>query len=133
MLEDEEPKVKSNGRRIPRPKRAKQIARLAGKGHRASQISDKLGVTVETIQSIANEYDIVLPASSMPQTINPSDVIEQIVAGLEGSVTALDTIRVEEDQIDCDHIEYWVTSLDSSLLRLRQLRNQLKEMTHAED
>ena len=132
-LENEEPKVKTNGQKLPRVKRAKQIARLAEKGYRASQIADKLGVGVETIQSIANEYDITLPLAGRHHTIDPNEVIEQTVAGLEGSVTALETIRGMEDQIDRDHIEYWVTSLNNSLLRLRQLRNQLKEMTHAED
>ncbi len=125
-LEDEEPTVKTNGQKIPRVKRAKQIERLAGQGHRASQISDKLGVAVETIQSIANEYDINLPLGKMHHTIEPNDVIEQIVAGLEGSVTALDVISGMYDQLDPAHLDYWISSLTKSLRKIQNLRARLK-------
>ncbi len=133
VLEDPDKPVKSNGQKIPRAKRAKQIARLAEKGYRAGQISDKLGVSIETIQDIAKEYEIGLPLSGHHHKIDPNQVIDQVVVGLEASVFSLSLIEGMENQFDPLQIEYWVTSLDSSFPHLRKLRNQLKEMTHDQD
>lgn len=129
VLEDPEEPPKSNGTKIPREKRAKQIARLAEKGYTAHQISDKLDVSASTIQSIASEYDITLPRAGTQHRIDPNDVIENVVTGLEASAFALEQIDGMEDRIDPEQVEYWATSLDNSFRRLRKLRKTLKEVT----
>lgn len=132
VLEDPDEPVKSNGQKIPRAKRAKQIAKLAEKGHTAEQISQKLGVSKTTITGIANEYNIALPLAKHHNTVDPNEVVDRVVSSLEVDVAALDLIRGNEAALDRSHIERWVNSLNESLSRLRQLANQLKkELTHA--
>jgi hypothetical protein len=130
VLEDEEEPVASNGTKIPRAKRAKQIARLADKGNTADQISQKLGISKAVVQSIANEYEVALPMAHHHSSIDPNDVIERVVSSLEADVAALDLIRGTEETLDRSQIERWVNSLNDSLSRLRKHTNQLKELTH---
>jgi hypothetical protein len=117
--------------KLPVEERRRQIRALVDKGFRASQIADKLGISVEHVQTIARNHDITLPVAKHSSTIDPNHVVESVVVGLEASVFSLDLIKGRYDQLDRNQIEYWVSSLKSSLPHIRKLRNDLsKELTH---
>lgn len=130
VLEDEGAPVPTDGLKIPRAKRAKQIEKLAAAGHTAAQIASKLGVSAETVRDIANEYEITFPLAGHQNRVDPNEVVERVISSLEADVLALDLIKGTEEQLDRSQVERWVNSLDDSLSRLRKLSNQLKELTH---
>ena len=119
----------SDGRvKLPAAKRAEQIADLASRGYRASQIAERLGVGVEHVRKLARDHGIALPDDVIGKTRkhDSNRIIVETVASLEGIALGLDLIEV--DQIDASQADEWATSLSASLATIKKLATTLKKL-----
>lgn len=124
--------VKSFGTKWPAAELEKRITDMAADGHTSEQMAAKLGIkNASYIRERAREFGIEIPADVVTLRARKMDharIVRETVAGLEGTVIALDLLDVTQIE-DLSEIDYWVTSLSDSLSRLKGFHKQLKEMT----
>lgn len=125
-----EPEPKPKRSHAPAEQREADIRDLAGKGHRASQIAAKLGISVERVRELAREFDITLPDAAMGKTraLDPYRIVSETVTALEASAMSLDLVDLDAIDVDPEVAEQWATSLSNSLTPIKKLAKQLKEM-----
>jgi ParB family chromosome partitioning protein len=128
-----EPAMRNKSREAVEERRA-QIRELAERGYSSSQIAAKLGyASPDTLRAAAKTAGIEIPADKVMgrtrKKVDQNRLISETVYGLEGTVMALEFLDVTQIE-DLSEIEYWVTSISSSLRDLnRLLLKPLKEMT----
>lgn len=118
---------------VPAVGRLEDIRELAGQGYSSSQIGSKLGVGEQYIRKIARDAGIEIHADKIlgkqRKKIDHYRLVSSTVIDLEGTVMALEELDVTQIE-DQSEIDYWVTSLSSSIRSLnRLLLKPLKEMT----
>lgn len=114
-----------------RDQRADLITELASQGWSSRQMPSRVGVSEEAVRKIARDYGIAIPADRLigrTKRVNPNDIVENLVTGLEGSVMALDLVDIAD--LDREQAAEWATSLTESLKKLNRFAKQIKEMTH---
>lgn len=113
-----------------RDQRADMIRKLADKGWSSAQMTNRVGISEQTIRQIGRDYGIHIPADralNKQRRLNPDDVVDNIVIGLEGSVMSLALISLND--IDRERAADWATSLHESLKELNRFAKRIKEMT----
>lgn len=112
-------------------KRLTRIRELAEAGHLIEQIAADVGMNPAYTRELCRANDIRIPDDVIGKTrkIDPDRLINELVTSLEGSVTSLDFITSEFDQIDRSQLDYWTSSLTESLRSLNRFNKRLKEMT----
>jgi len=120
--------------RAPRWQKAERIAQLAEDGISSRQIGEMLGITDETIRSIAREFKVDIPADKIIARTRRHDsnrIVTQTIDTLGSLVLGLDL--VDYDDLDPAELSQWVTSMDESFRALNRFRTQLKKATHHND
>jgi hypothetical protein len=114
--------------RLPKEARARQIRELAADGHRAGQISAKLGIGEQQVRNLARDDGITLPDAAIGRVhpINVHRVIESTVHGLEGFALGLQTINGAAHTIDAATAAQWSESLRASLIPIHRLQKHLR-------
>lgn len=125
-------KVRDQQSEVPVTARLEEIRELADQGYSSQQIAARLGATDEYIRRLSRTNGIEIRADKLlgrtRKTIDQHRIVSETVTSLEGMVMALDFLDVTQID-DLSEIDYWVTSLSSSLRSLNQrLLKPLKEM-----
>lgn len=109
--------------------RAGEILKLAGEGWTSHQMSDRLGVSAERVRRLARDFDISIPADRSvigQRRVNPAELMETLVIGLEGSASSTDLI--DASQLDLERLPAWIESLTDSLQKLNRFTKKIKEI-----
>lgn len=107
-----------------------RIADLANQGYTSHQIAREVGMTRDGVAAGAKKYNIVFPADQIvgkTKRIDPTDVLERIVASLEADVSALELVRFED--IAPDHASELLERLVEPMRALNRMKKQLKEIS----
>lgn len=107
-----------------------RIADLANQGYTSHQIAREVGMTRDGVAAGAKKYNIVFPADQIvgkTKRIDPTDVLERIVASLEADVSALELVRFED--IAPDHASELLERLAEPMRALNRMKKQLKEIS----
>lgn len=114
----------------PREHRVKEIAALAGSGHRVSQICAKLNLGEQRVRDIARQEGIhLVDADIKTRRIDYRRVIEQTVLDLDTSAKSLETIGVSFEGISPEEARDWAGSVADALSIFRKFHKQLLEVS----
>lgn len=119
--------------RKPVAQRAKEIATLAGSGHRAAQIAKKAGISEQQVRKIAQEKDIKLPDETIGRTrrIDAKRVLTETINGVDAYVSGLTMLEeVELPALSATEQRELTEALLRSINGLRKLRVRM-EKTYA--
>lgn len=119
--------------RKPVAQRAKEIATLAGSGHRAAQIAKKAGISEQQVRKIAQEKAIKLPDETIGRTrrIDAKRVLTETINGVDAYVSGLTMLEeVELPALSATEQRELTEALLRSINGLRKLRVRM-EKTYA--
>lgn len=123
----------TEARKAPGPKkqsaatRVEQISALTAKGYAPRQIAEKLDLSESRVRIIAKANGVaLLTVLDRTYRIDSNRIVNEAVNTLEALVTSLGLVEV--GQLDLSKVDYWATSLRSSLPALNRLAKQLKEI-----
>lgn len=104
------------------------IEDYAGRGFTSTQIAKTVGMSEKWLRTQAADRGIAFPADKITgsRRIDPLKVIENVVASVEASGSALDLVTFED--VTPEQAEEWGARLEAGLRAIRSLRNSLKEI-----
>ncbi len=109
-------------------RRVKLLRKLASTGHRAEQIAEKIGVTVNHTRCLARENGISLPdPREYHPNFNSNKIVREAVLDAEHLAASLRILEIDPDELDQGEIPGWVESLGASISDLRKLLNTLNK------
>jgi hypothetical protein len=116
--------------RDQRVARWERVARLAANGTPSSQVLAEVGgySREDSFRKAARDRGITFPADKLSnfRRIDPLYVVEQIVLGLEVTLTTLDLVTYEN--VTPEQAEQWLERLVSPLRAIRKMQTELKEI-----
>lgn len=105
-----------------------QIAEFAGRGFTSAQVAKTVGYSEEHLRKSARDRGIVFPADKITgsRRIDPLKVLENTVAAIEATASALDLVTYEDvtPELAIELLE----RLAPGIKAIRQLTKQLKEI-----
>lgn len=115
-------------------KRRADIKRLAEEGNTAAQIASHLGLARQTVLDHAKAIGLVIHADVLLKNTRKPEanvVMENTIQMALDLTVGLENL-VDFADLDGDHLEQWVSSLDDAIRSLQTLkRNLTKELTRA--
>ena len=109
-----------------------RVADLANSGVTSHQIAVDVGMSREGLIRGAARYNITFPADqyvARTRRINPLDVLERIVLGIEEDRNALALVSYED--VTPEQAEGWLERLTEPLRAIRKMQAELKEIANA--
>lgn len=107
------------------------IRELADQGRTSDQIAAEIGMTEESVRAGARRLDIDIRADRVigkRRRINPLDVLEKTVLGLEVNATSLALVDYED--VTPEQAYEWLERLAEPLRVIRKMQTQLKEISN---
>jgi hypothetical protein len=113
---------------MSKAKRVEMIRDLSGRGFKADQIAEKIGIGIERTRFLARKSGITLIDAVIGKVhkLEVNRIVSKTVMGAQSLTTGLELIDSRLGGLDTSRIDEWIQILSASIAALNRLISQLK-------